>query len=164
MARVSFSSFEPSRVFLSHTFVCHSTLSADTSKACIDQERIEESLACLPIFLAGCNDLLILAGKTYPSRLWCVVELFVFMRMGGQRDRIVVKLLDEGGDLQRKLARFDANKARCFLEYDRQRLLAVIESGFGNCSPFNKLVRGIFSKKRIERLQGSELQPVEQHV
>jgi hypothetical protein len=34
-------------------------------KYCIDQENIEESLACLPVFLAGCSKLLIICGKTY---------------------------------------------------------------------------------------------------
>ena len=39
-------------------------------KACIPQDDIDRSLACLPIFLAGCNGLLIMAGPTYASRLW----------------------------------------------------------------------------------------------
>lgn len=28
------------------------------------------SLECLPVFLAGCRKLLVLAGVTYSSRLW----------------------------------------------------------------------------------------------
>ena len=39
-------------------------------KACIDQTAIEENLASLPIFLAGCRQLLVLAGETYATRLW----------------------------------------------------------------------------------------------
>ena len=38
-------------------------------KACIDQLRIEQSLACLPCFLAGCRQLVCLAGPSYPTRL-----------------------------------------------------------------------------------------------
>jgi len=49
-------------------------------KACIDQSNIEQSLACLPVFLAGCQTLLVMAGPTYCSRLWCVMELFTFAR------------------------------------------------------------------------------------
>lgn len=53
-------------------------------KACILQGgNIEEQLACLPIFLSGCQRLLILAGPTWVERLWCTMELFTFMRMGG---------------------------------------------------------------------------------
>ena len=38
-------------------------------KVCIDQANIAEDLECLPVFLAGCNCLLILSGMTYTSRL-----------------------------------------------------------------------------------------------
>lgn len=40
-------------------------------KACIDQNDIEQSLACLPVFLASCKQLLCIAGPTYVTRLWC---------------------------------------------------------------------------------------------
>ena len=39
-------------------------------KACLDQSNIDASLACLPVFLAGCSRLLVVAGETYCSRLW----------------------------------------------------------------------------------------------
>ena len=117
-------------------------------QACIDQQNIPASLACLPVFLAGCKQLLVLAGLTYSSRLWCAMELFVFVRMGGQRSDIVVKLL--GGvtaDLTASLAKFDTGKAHCSLDADRQALLAVIEASFGTFAPFNGLVRGIFTEQ-----------------
>ena len=46
--------------------------------ACIDQTRITETLPYLPVFLAGCKHLLIIAGPTYMERLRCVMELFTF--------------------------------------------------------------------------------------
>ena len=55
-------------------------LCAAQDKACIDQSNIQQSLACLPVFLAGCQTLLVVAGATYCSRLWCVMELFTFAR------------------------------------------------------------------------------------
>ena len=143
-------------------------------KAYIDQTAIDENLASLPIFLAGCKQLLVLAGGTYASRLWyvlrarlpsarlprhapsplspapahrCVVELFTFLRMGGSRDDVAVRLLDTNEAQMRLLAKFDAGKAKCFLPQDRERLLAVIEAGFGSFVPFNRIVRGIFADK-----------------
>ena len=80
----------------------------------------------------------------------CVVELFVFLRMGGERERLRVYELDGGatsGDktgVHESFLKFDAGKARCFLPRDRHHLLAVIESGFGDCGPFNRIVRSIF--------------------
>ncbi|KAJ1637960.1 hypothetical protein T492DRAFT_263072 [Pavlovales sp. CCMP2436] len=47
----------------------------------IDQRKIKESLACLPLYLAGCQTLLLLAGPSYLTRLWCVIELFVFVQV-----------------------------------------------------------------------------------
>ena len=48
-------------------------------KYCLDQENMKEGLMCLPVFLAGCNSLLVISGETYPSRLWCLLEMFVYM-------------------------------------------------------------------------------------
>ena len=63
-------------------------------KACIDQNNIDESLACLPIFLAGCAELLVLAGPTYTERLWCVMEIFTFFQIGKRVDRVTVVPLE----------------------------------------------------------------------
>ena len=45
-------------------------------KACITEHNVRDSLGCLPVSLAGCRQLLVLAGPSYASRLWCVMELF----------------------------------------------------------------------------------------
>jgi hypothetical protein len=82
-----------------------------------------------------------------------VMELFVFIHMGGGREDVVVKLLDAGPrrrsdkHLARGLADFDAGKAKCFLVRDRQRLLAVIEASFGTFSSFNTMVRSMFADR-----------------
>ena len=89
------------------------------------------------------------------------MELFTFIFMGGSRERIAVRELFEGA--RSKLATFDAAKARCFLPRDRQRMLAVIESAFGDLRPFNQVVRGIlrerrssFSKQGVEAVDASK--------
>ena len=114
-------------------------------KACIDQTSIDANLAALPVFLSGCESLLVLAGATYPSRLWCIVELFVFLRVGHSRDRIDIRPLGDE-DVEAMIATFDANKARCFLEHDRERLLAVVEAGFGDIYAFNQSVKALMQK------------------
>ena len=81
------------------------------------------------------------------------MELFVFIRMGGKRRDVVVKLVGSNSThLAQGLAHFDAAQAKCFLDRDRQRLLAVVEASFGTFAPFNTIVRGIFA----ERLRASE--------
>ena len=116
----------------------------------------QKGINCLPIFLTGCQSLLIVAGPTYCSRLWCVMEIFTFMRMGGAMDRVSLRLItgpDQNQaaaekELTAQLATFNAAEAQCFKQEDRQRLLAVIEAGFGNFSDFNKGVRSMFELRR----------------
>ena len=116
-------------------------------KACIDQTRIDESLAALPIFLQGCVELLVVTGPTYFSRLWCVMELYTFLHVGGRAKDVLLMDIDddkEGSQEERLRAavdRFDAGKAQCFLPNDRERLLGVIEAGFGDLGAFNVEVR-----------------------
>uniref|UniRef100_A0A7S4EW07 TIR domain-containing protein n=1 Tax=Chrysotila carterae TaxID=13221 RepID=A0A7S4EW07_CHRCT len=134
-------------------------------KACIDQSNIEKDLACLPIFLAGCKHLLIVAGPTYTTRLWCAVEVFTFMQMGGSFDRVTVApivIIDNSArssaaiaarkDLKRVLSDFDANHAQCYHESDRDRLLATIETSFGSLDNFNHAVRTVFVDRERESL------------
>ena len=99
----------------------------------------------MPVFLSGCKQLLAVIGETYTQRLWCVMELFVFVKMGGTPDRLVVRLIGKADALA--LTKFEAEKAQCFLKHDRQRLLAVVEASFGYLSPFNKVVRKLLADK-----------------
>ena len=71
-------------------------------KACIDQSNIQQSLACLPVFLAGCQTLLVVAGATYCSRLWCVMELFTFVR--SDRLQLLSHLVDHPYRLEPRLS------------------------------------------------------------
>ena len=89
----------------------------------------------------GCRELLVLLGPSYLSRLWCCIELYTFLRMGGSIDRIVVRSVGLSEDnIKQNVLTFDAAQCQCFKEDERQRLLAVIEAGFGNCKGFNELV------------------------
>ena len=116
------------------------------TQACIDQDNIADSLACLPVFLAGCQQLLCLVGPSYPFRLWCVMEIFTFVRMDRRREDIIVALLGESAELASCLAEFDAGKARCYLSEDRHALWAVIEAAFGTFEPFNLHVRNLLTQ------------------
>jgi hypothetical protein len=126
-------------------------------QACIEQTNPAASLPCLPIYLAGCKRLVVLAGPTFTERLWTAVELFTFTVMGGTLDRIDVLPLDRRRGLAGVLDKFDAfdvTHAKCARTEDRQRLLAVIEAAFGNHGPFNLLVRTIL-RRRHSRRHGS---------
>jgi len=101
----------------------------------------------------------VLAGPTYADRLWCVIELFVFVQLGRNvKENMIVKLLNvsDTPDLQNQnktaedLVKFDAGKAETFDPNDRQRLLAVIEASFGTFDPFNKIIRATYPTAKLE--------------
>ena len=64
---------------------------------------------------------------------------------------ITVKLLENNADLAQSvtqsLSRFDAAKAECRYDRDRQKLLAVIETSFGTVAPFNQLVLEVLNAR-----------------
>ena len=72
---------------------------------CMPNDDLTRSLACLPIFLSGCEQLVLLVGPTYASRLWCAIELFVFLHMRGEPERISAHLLgtDPGAQVAAKV-------------------------------------------------------------
>lgn len=74
------------------------------------------------------------------------MELFTFLQMGGELHRVSALALP-GRDVHTALATFDASKAMCFKPDDRERLLGIIESAFGDFSSFNAKVRAIFKKR-----------------
>ena len=69
--------------------------------------------------------------------------------VGGDQERVEIHLIahpdyDETESrrlLTEQFATFDAGKAKCFLASDREHLLAVIETGFGDFDDFNRVAR-----------------------
>jgi hypothetical protein len=139
-------------------------------KACLNQDDIEAQLASLPIFLAGSRALLCLVGPTYTQRIWCVMEIFTFLRMGGTQEKLQVRPVHETRDGQgptgawgpsasddellslalEHFRAFDVAECRCFDEGQLQHLLGVIELGFSSFDMFNSLVRNAFANKLEE--------------
>ena len=82
-----------------------------------------------------CAPLHLLSSST---RLWCVVELFCFLKNGGDIDRVTVLPVVEASNeadeaaadatraLRIELGRFRVERARCSQERDTQKLLGCI--------------------------------------
>lgn len=130
----------------------HSSNGADPTvwfdKVCLSTHNLDTSLLCLPMFVSGCHNLLVLAGPSYSTRLWCAVELFVFVQMGGTHERMIVRKFG-GEQSERMLLQFEAVKAKCIDERDRHRLLAAIESSFGVLSAFDAVIHGILREQSV---------------
>ena len=91
----------------------------------------------------------------------------VCLPVGGDQKRVEIHLIahpdyDETESrrlLTEQFATFDAGKARCFLASDREHLLALIETGFGDFEDFNRVARNLFAS-RLHRMSSSGALPL----
>eukprot|EP00931_Biecheleriopsis_adriatica_P004622 TRINITY_DN106265_c0_g1_i1.p1 TRINITY_DN106265_c0_g1~~TRINITY_DN106265_c0_g1_i1.p1 ORF type:complete len:565 (+),score=84.11 TRINITY_DN106265_c0_g1_i1:72-1766(+) len=125
-------------------------------KYCIDQSNVQTDLLCLPIFLNGCQELVVLCGPTYLSRLWCIVELFCFVHIGrGSEDIRLLPCYHESDDCSRTrtaIHRFDARTCDCYEQRDKAYMLMAIKSAFGSLRGFNEAVRAILKESAAAQL------------
>ena len=84
--------------------------------------------------------------------------------VGGDQERVEIHLIAHPDDdqtearrlLTEQFATFDAaGKAQCFLAKDRQRLLAVIEAGFGDFYDFNRVARSFLASRLHDELSSA---------
>jgi len=122
-------------------------------KCCIDQRNIEADLRCLPIFLCGCRRLVVFCGPTYLSRLWCVTELFAFVHCGRDMCDITFEpVLREGFEeedlylVEQSFDDFDVEQCTCSLPDDKDKILSVIRTAYGDLRRFNRAVTDIFRR------------------
>ena len=154
-------------VFLCTARVCPLTRALG-ARSCIDQRDIETNLRCLPIFLSGCQKLVILLGKTYLTRLWCIVEIFAFVHMGGKPSDIVILPVIDSSDetelatfLEASLSlEFDARDCDCHVAQEKDKILTIIETAFGGYDAFNAEVKALLKRTRnMARSPRAKLSP-----
>jgi hypothetical protein len=134
-------------------------------KLCIDQQCIALELECLPIFLAGCNTMLVLAGESYTTRLWCMLEMYVYMVMRAQAENdegdeheqgiVVVPVVNSMAsldDLREKWDTFDAADCDCYNKNDKEKVLELIGK-HGGIAEFNDKVGALLrvAKSNVNR-------------
>jgi len=140
---------EAAAVWLDVACIGKSTPRPPTQRRTSNEPRADDllnDLLSLPVFMSFCSGMLIIAGPTWSSRLWCCVELFAFVQMGGRHEDITVRR-QQGSKVPLVCA---ARHAKCTFEADRQALLAAIEASFGMLSAFDVHVNSILH----DRVQG----------
>jgi len=86
--------------------------------------------------------MVVFVGESYFRRMWCMLELFTYVRSGGTVGRIKLKPL-HAEKAESVIATLDIGKADCYLREDKQRILAIVESSYGSSSQFNAVCRRI---------------------
>jgi len=126
-------------------------------KCCIDQDNTKLGLMCLPVYLASCRGMVISVGETFLSRLWCIIEMFVYMQIhSGDKDiskyLTMVPITTPTCSLEQILAgfnNFDVANADCKRIEEKHLLLSVIESSFGSLDNFNRTFMDLIEKANI---------------
>merc|ERR1712107_256660 len=114
-------------------------------KVCIDQRSIRDGLRVLPVMVSSCERVLVLWGDTYPSRLWCIWELFTllaFTEMEHIAQRLALAPVCEDVSIASicdKLEVFEVRKAHCYDPNEERRLRHAIDA-LGD-DRFNRRVR-----------------------
>jgi hypothetical protein len=97
-------------------------------KLCLDQKDLQQDLECLPVFEMSCTNLLVLCGPTYPTRLWCILELYVWFSMAQEKASKQITFVAVGDvtcGIQALLG-FEVKDAHCFSAVDEAKLRSVI--------------------------------------
>ena len=111
-------------------------------KCCIGEYDTDISLMCLPIHLASCKTLLVLAGETYTTRMWCVMEIFVFLAAVDDVSRLeIIVLGDDPKTIKHAFQKLAVTTCECRNSDTRDKLLSIIEVGCGCPEDFDALIR-----------------------
>jgi hypothetical protein len=119
---------------------------------CIDQMNIDAGLRCLPVYLSGCKAFLVIAGRTYTQRLWCAIELFVFLSIHGTTSGYRLEVMPLGKTQEERtlicenFKNFDVMHCKCSKPEDKQRLQDIVEAGSGTMDRFNMQTRRMLGK------------------
>lgn len=108
---------------------------------------------CLPIFLKACNRLVVLCGPAYSSRLWCIVEMCLFVHVGGSVSNIdLVYILPEGCEAEAMSAiesvfdKLDDQACECADPADQAALSELVCVAFGSLSALKSSAGVLFRK------------------
>ena len=82
--------------------------------------------------------------------------------MGGSIDRMTLVPIDveEEQDLATLFNDVDVSTSECYKDEDKQRLLGIVQTGFGNFDQFNTIVRDVFHQRVLACVAGGFLASV----
>ncbi|KAG8456948.1 hypothetical protein KFE25_009835 [Diacronema lutheri] len=148
-------------------------------KACLSPDDLDTQLALLPVFVASCKSFVVVLMPSYLERLWCVVELFVWMHVGDPQATVLLcagwpraaaeadasppsngaakhaRATERRLDAEQRaftraaagVTSFRVEQAECNGWRTAERLLSVIDIGFGGLAAFDAVVRAMLRER-----------------
>ena len=114
-------------------------------KLCVppmEGDEVHDSLKTLPLTIQSCNKMVVLLGKEYPERLWCLWELCTLLFMSDSstslevvKERIKIKVIDtdnegKGKEWLEKMKKSKLEILKCF-DRNEQESLKVLMNKVG---------------------------------
>ena len=85
---------------------------------------------------------MILAGETFVTRMWCVMEIFVFLAAVDDVSRLeIIVLGDDPKTIKHAFQKLAVTTCECRNSDTRDKLLSIIEVGCGCPEDFDALIR-----------------------
>merc|ERR1712232_45239 len=98
------------------------------------------------------REFVVLCGPTYLTRLWCIIELFTFVHIGRGEEFITILHLaretkqgEDNKTINIHVEEFDVEQCKCHYSTDKEKMLKVIMTAFGDMSSFNVAVRKLMT-------------------
>ena len=103
-------------------------------KVCIDQENLSDGLRVLCINVTACKKLLVVCGKTYFQRLWCMLELFIMLAFSQNEADVVSRIelvpIEADGvtreSILESMSTFELERAHCYDPNEEIKLRSVM--------------------------------------
>lgn len=102
-------------------------------KSCTPQSNIGVGLKVLPAHIMACRNFVVLCGRTYADRLWCVWELFTHFACSETVEdalsRLIMAPIEVGADdfVLSQLQKFSLSNVHCYDPNEEARLKRVIQ-------------------------------------
>merc|ERR1712046_22200 len=97
-----------------------------------------------------------MGGETYLTRLWCIIELFTFIHIGGTVEDIFILPIIPQSKLRNLVERFDVSKCKCSNPEDFAKIRAIIQAVFEDDWRFNREIRKLL-RYTLDRSRASSL-------
>ena len=125
----------------------------------VDQNNIKQSLKYLPIFIMASSKMLVLAGPSYFSRMWCAWELFVRSIAAPNMSDVIVWAVDQDHQqVAEQMVGFKLEHTSCFKPEDKEHIIQIVQ-GFKDGAPaFARAIKLMQKKLMLGKSQSATKQ------
>lgn len=136
-------------------------------KVCLNQRNIELSLKLLPIYVLASKQVLVLAGDSYITRIWCIWEIYTLFAVSDGKPKIQIEAFSNNEPdhvecepalmiLKTRLENFEISNCNCYDPNEESKILAAVSASPGGAASFNNTVRALSLLLGTPEVEGAQ--------